>query len=82
MVVKESVGIARIPVCRINGCDGKVVVKYKTEDITAVAGKDYQGTDKDASLVFEHGERKKDIEIPIHDDEVTITQRTCLLYIG
>jgi Calx-beta domain len=66
--VKESVGLAQIPVTRVNGCDGKVTLTWKTEDVTAVSGKDYDGCE--GTIVFEHGETAKMIEVPIHNDLV------------
>ena len=71
-LIKESVGMAQIPVTRANGCDGRVAVNWTTKDLTAVSGQDYSGGD--GSLVFEHGETAKMIEITIHNDLVS-----CLL---
>lgn len=66
MVVKESVGSAMLTVVRNGGADGRIVLKWKTSDITAVGGKDYEGGE--GELVFAHGESTKDIEIKIIDD--------------
>ena len=44
---KESAGIAELIIERNDGCDGRITVQYKTKDITAVAGKDY-----DVSTIF------------------------------
>ncbi|XP_062575828.1 sodium/calcium exchanger 3-like [Saccostrea cucullata] len=63
---KESVGTAQVKVDRSNGCDGKIVAKWKTKDITAVGGRDYENTS--GEVVFEHGELTKMIEINIKDD--------------
>lgn len=65
---KESVGCAQVKVERINGCDGRIVAKWKTKDITAVGGRDYENTS--GEIVFEHGELTKMIEINIKDDLV------------
>jgi solute carrier family 8 (sodium/calcium exchanger) len=65
-LIKESIGVAQIPVTRVNGCDGRVTLQWKTEDLTAVSGKDYTGGE--GSLVFEHGETAKMIDIVIHND--------------
>ena len=54
---KKSCGKAEIPVERINGCDGRVVIKWRTEDITAHSGTDYEGGE--GTLIFEHGEMTK-----------------------
>lgn len=66
-LVKESIGSAIITVNRVDGSDGKIEVKWKTKDIEAVNGSDYIGGE--GVLVFEHGEREKNIEIPIIDDQ-------------
>ena len=73
MLFKESAGKALIPVERHNGADGKVTVSWKTEDMTAKSGVDYDGGK--GELVFEHGETTKMIEIPIHDDQVCHYQK-------
>ena len=39
-----------------------------TEDMTATSGQDYEGGE--GTLVFEHGETTKTLEIVIHDDQV------------
>jgi len=62
-LIKESVGVAQIPVTRANGCDGRVAVHWETTDLTAVSGEDYSGGE--GSLVFEHGETAKMIDITI-----------------
>lgn len=65
---KESVGCAQVKVDRANGCDGRIVAKWKTKDITAVGGRDYENTS--GEIVFEHGELTKMIEINVKDDLV------------
>ncbi|KAL8582386.1 hypothetical protein ACOMHN_042024 [Nucella lapillus] len=67
VVVKESVGKAEIPVCRTDGIDGRVSIKWTAKNQTAMYGRDFD-TDS-GTLVFEHGERKKNIEIGIIDDK-------------
>ncbi|XP_076460202.1 sodium/calcium exchanger 1-like [Babylonia areolata] len=67
VVVKESVGKAEIPVCRTDGIDGRVTLRWVVKDQTAVYGRDYDTNS--GTLVFEHGERKKNIEIGITDDK-------------
>ncbi len=42
-MVKESIGVFEVLVERKNGADGEVSVHYKTSDINARAGKDYEG---------------------------------------
>ena len=69
---KESAGSAAVEVKRINGCDGRAIVKWRTKDQTgenaAIAGRDYQSAS--GELVFEHGELTKTIQIAIEDDQV------------
>ena len=57
LLFKESCGKALLPIERTNGCDGRVVLKWKTEDITAHSGTDYEGGE--GTLTFEHGEMTK-----------------------
>lgn len=63
---KESCGIARIPVKRVNGADGVLKANWRTKDISAVGGKDFENTS--GELEFKHGEVEKYIEIIINDD--------------
>ena len=65
---KESIGIARIPVKRVNGADGDLKLSWKTKDISAIGGRDYEETS--GELTFSHGEVGKHIEITINDDMV------------
>ena len=69
LVVKGSYYVARIPVNRVGGCDGHVSVKWKTTDISAVQGRDYEGGE--GLLEFDNQETSKVIEIPIKDNEVS-----------
>ena len=68
LLFKESAGKALIPVERSNGADGHVELEWKTEDLTAKSGKDFEGGS--GKLVFEHGEMTKTLEIAIFDDQV------------
>ena len=43
-------------------------VKYRTEDMSARSGKDYEGGE--GTVIFEHGEMTKTLEITIYDDKV------------
>lgn len=63
---KESIGVARIPVKRVNGADGEIKANWQTKDISAVGGRDYE--EKEGEIVFKHGEVEKHIEITINDD--------------
>jgi len=67
LLFKESCGKAHIPVERKNGADGIVEVHWKTEDMTAKTGRDYEGGE--GILTFAHGETTKTIEIPVYDDQ-------------
>ena len=67
-MVKGSFYVARIPVNRVGGCDGHVSVKWKTTDITAVNGRDYEGGE--GLLEFDNQEVAKTIDIPIKDNDV------------
>lgn len=42
-MVKESAGLISVPVIRTRGADGRVSVKWKTIDKTAIADRDYLG---------------------------------------
>ncbi|XP_022095531.1 sodium/calcium exchanger 3-like [Acanthaster planci] len=66
-LIKESAGSVFVPVSRNQGVDGKVEVQWRTKDMEAVNGKDYVGGE--GTLVFEHNEKEKEIEIPIIDDQ-------------
>ena len=68
IIAKESSRRVRIPVNRINGADGHVSVAWKTRDITAISGKDYQGGE--GVLKFDHGETCRTIDIEIFDSMV------------
>jgi len=65
-IVKESCGKAEVEVERVNGADGKVELVWKTKDQSALHGKDYIGGE--GTLIFEHGETVKTIDIEIIDD--------------
>ncbi|XP_013386884.1 sodium/calcium exchanger 1 isoform X2 [Lingula anatina] len=64
---KESAGKAMIPVQRIHGADGKVNITWRTEDMDAKSGKDFEGGE--GILTFEHGEVTKMLEITVYDDQ-------------
>ena len=79
MLFKESAGKALIPVERSNGADGKVTVGWRTEDMSAHSPADYEGGE--GTIVFEHGEMTKMLEIIIHDDQVRLADfSTCVNY--
>ena len=68
ILVKESVEMAQLHVCRRNGADGEVSVGWRTIDKTAKNGQDYVGGE--GVLVFKHSEMKRTLEIPIVNDMV------------
>ena len=70
IVITESARKARIPVKRSNGADGHVSIKWKTKDMTAHHGIDYEGGE--GELKFDNGETMKNIEIFIHDTKVCL----------
>ena len=70
LLFKESTGKAMIPIERRDGGDGHVEVKYRTEDMSACNGKDFDGGE--GVIMFEHGEMTKTLEITIYDDKVQI----------
>ena len=66
--MKESVGKAHITVTRADGADGTVSISWEASNQTAVYGRDYDT--KEGTVVFEHGQLTKTIEIGIIDDQV------------
>jgi solute carrier family 8 (sodium/calcium exchanger) len=64
--VCESEKMIEIIVKRIEGCSGRVSCDYRTKDVTAIAGADYEAVE--GTLVFEQGETEKTVKIPIVDD--------------
>ena len=68
-VIKESGLRALIPVSRTGGADGHVGVKWRTKDITAVNGKDYNGGE--GELKFDNQETSKTIDIPLFESNVS-----------
>jgi len=71
LLFKESAGKALIPIERHSGGDGHVEVKYRTEDMSAISGKDFEGGN--GVIMFEHGEMTKTLEINIYDDMVGVS---------
>ncbi|XP_028395158.1 sodium/calcium exchanger 3-like [Dendronephthya gigantea] len=66
-VVKESIGKASLVLERTKGTDGTVSVTWTTKDQSATEGKDYVGGT--GTVVFEHAEQIKTIDIAINDDK-------------
>lgn len=69
-------GKAHLPIERMNGADGKVEVKWRTKDISAHSGQDYEGGE--GVIVFEHGETTKTLELTVYDDQVCIYKHSPL----
>ena len=65
VVVRETDGDVNLTICRKNGVDGEVKLYYSTVEISAKAGKDFYNTS--GTVVFKHGESKKDISVHIID---------------
>ncbi|ESO84204.1 hypothetical protein LOTGIDRAFT_92127, partial [Lottia gigantea] len=63
IVAKESSRLIRVPIQRTGGADGHVSVKWKTKDMTAFSGKDFEGGE--GELKFDNGETNKTITIPL-----------------
>ena len=64
--VKESCGEASLAVSRENGADGEVRIRWRTQDRTAICGKDFIG--EDGVLLFKTGETSKAITVQIVND--------------
>ena len=67
-IVRDSVDTAQVFVKRSNGADGTVSVGWKTQDMTAMTGRDYGGGD--GTLTFGHGETSKPINVKLMDTDV------------
>jgi len=59
--------VLEIPIVRVHGSDGEVVLQYSTSDGSAVAGSDYVAAA--GTLTFAHGEMRKVVAVRIIDDE-------------
>ena len=64
----------------MNGADGKVEVKWKTRDQSAVNEKDYIGGE--GVLTFDHGETVKSLEIEIIDDHTFEKDETFMVILS
>ncbi|XP_067671459.1 sodium/calcium exchanger 2-like [Haliotis asinina] len=63
-IVKEGCGQAQLVVKRVNGADGEVAVTWKTKDLSAKSGQEYQGGED--KIRFKHGETSKVIALDIY----------------
>ncbi|KAK6170124.1 hypothetical protein SNE40_018596 [Patella caerulea] len=61
VIAKESSRRIRIPVQRLSGADGHVSVTWRTKDMTAFDGKDFEGGE--GELKFDNGETSKSIDL-------------------
>nr|CAH0106807.1 unnamed protein product [Daphnia galeata] len=75
ILVKESVGLAQLPVLRKNGWDGEISIHWRTIDKQAISGKDFTGGQ--GVLEFKNKEAKRFIEIPISNDMETKLKDEC-----
>ncbi|GFS78823.1 adhesion G-protein coupled receptor V1, partial [Nephila pilipes] len=66
--IVENVGTVEIVVVRIGGSDGRIRVRYQTKPQTAQPEEDF--TSVSGELVFESGETRKTIRIPIRNDNI------------
>ncbi|CAD5118698.1 DgyrCDS7380 [Dimorphilus gyrociliatus] len=66
MLIKEHCGHARIPVTRLDGCDGDIQIRWYTKDGKSKLNRDYLG--KEGYLKFCNGQRQRNIEIEILKD--------------
>eukprot|EP00924_Labyrinthula_sp_SR-Ha-C_P003232 augustus_masked-scaffold_15-processed-gene-3.32-mRNA-1 protein AED:0.02 eAED:0.04 QI:0/-1/0/1/-1/1/1/0/875 len=64
---KESSHHVELVVKRFGGVDGTVRVKYRTEDYTAINGKDYHSCS--GILTFLHGEAEKTVQVALIDSQ-------------
>ncbi|WP_181438623.1 Calx-beta domain-containing protein [Paenibacillus sambharensis] len=64
--ISESIGAITVTVERSGGSSGMVSVDYCTCSVTAKSGKDF--TSKTGTLVFQEGETRKTITIPVLND--------------
>jgi solute carrier family 8 (sodium/calcium exchanger) len=64
--VKEDEKCATIWVMRKDGCSADVSCSYRTEDGTAIAGRDYK--ESSGTVTLAKGEVRKSIEIPVLND--------------
>ena len=65
--VVESAGSVTCTVVREGGSSGEVRVKYRTEDLTATGGADYERAS--GELIFKEGECSQSVTITILNDE-------------
>jgi len=66
--VREGMASINVAVVRSSGSDGTVSIQYKTNDGTAIAGQDY--TTSNGTIVFNSGETRKTVSIPILNNTI------------
>ncbi|KAK3696289.1 hypothetical protein RRG08_027726 [Elysia crispata] len=63
-IIKESVESAQLTINRINGADGEVKVHWKTQDMSAVSGREYKGGQ--GTVLFKHGETSQILTLDVY----------------
>eukprot|EP00435_Cladocopium_sp_Y103_P045059 s638_g12.t2 len=56
-----------IDIMRLGSLKGRCSVKYHTEDVSALSGREFEACS--GELIFEHGEDAKEVSIVINDDD-------------
>lgn len=70
--VREYLGSVRVAIIRTGGSEGTVTINYSTSNGTAMAGTNYTTTG--GSIYFAEGETRKEIDIPIIDNQISETR--------
>ncbi|WP_405236185.1 Calx-beta domain-containing protein [Lentisalinibacter orientalis] len=68
IILREDIGSYPVEVLRERTTDGTLTVRYRTVDVTARAGFDYEALS--GELTFSPGEVSKVIDITVYDDEL------------
>lgn len=74
LTVDEDEDTVEIPVTRTLGDDGTVNVAYRTRNVTAAGGVDYEP--RSGVLTFEDGETTATIDVPVHEDDAVESTET------
>lgn len=77
--VSEGALMADVQVTRTGGSYGRVSVQYATQNGTARSGADYKATS--GTLIFNHGETSKNLQIPIVGDQIVEGDETVRFYL-
>lgn len=76
----EQVGTVRITVERTDLPVSRIVVDYRTEDSTAVAGADY--THSSGTMVFDVGQSSQSFTVMVRDDDIEESGEHLLLHVS